>query len=156
MTNVHAAFTVQNWGERYHLIDWTVMLHLDQGLELLNNTTLWSENVVLHVSLGEEISLFFQMIDDSEFGATSITVLNSIVQDWSIEPGAIIKNKFLIFVLIFDLIAQKVRLIESTIVDYDILREVRNHKFRSSQVMVFQLWVISISDIKLKIWEWIF
>ncbi len=50
--DVSAVLAVEDWWERDDLVDGAVVFHLDQGLELLDDTTISSEHVVLHVGFG--------------------------------------------------------------------------------------------------------
>ena len=78
------------------------MLHLDDGLELLDDSSVQSENVVFHVSFGEEVSLGLEMVDDSDFISALFAASDAVVEDGAIEPIRVIEDDFLVLFFVVD------------------------------------------------------
>lgn len=62
MLDMCAMLTVKDGGEGDDLGDGTVVLHCEDGLELLYEAALWGIDIVLHISLCIEVTLILQMI----------------------------------------------------------------------------------------------
>lgn len=102
MLDVSAVLTIEDWGEGDDLVDGAVVFHLDQGLELLDNTTISGENVVLHVGFTQKVTLVFQMADDFDLVAAFRATFDCVVEDWAVEPCAVVKDNFSALLLVID------------------------------------------------------
>lgn len=81
-------------------------------VELLHNTPIMSEHIIIHIHGGKHIPLLIHMVDNLEFLATLITAFKSIVDNITLEPVRIIKNNFLFAVIVVDLIVEEISLIQ--------------------------------------------
>lgn len=133
------------------LINRTVMSHLDDGLELLDNTSLWSVDVSFHVSFREEISFVFYVIDNSDLFTALLAVVNSVVKYWSIEPSSIVNNNFLVLLFIIDFVGKIIGLVQFCLIDDNFFWVIGNFYTWFWKVVIWTLCVISVSDVEFKV-----
>ena len=133
------------------LINRTVMSHLDDGLELLDNTSLWSVDVSFHVSFREEISFVFYVINNSDLFTALLTVVNSVVKYWSIKPSSIVNNNFLVLLFIIDFVGKIIGLVQFCLIDDNFFWVVGNFYAWFWKVVIWTLCVISVSDVEFKV-----
>ena len=78
------------------------MLHLDEGLELLDNAAFRCENVVLHVDFAQEVSFVFQVADDLDLVSAFSAAFDSVIKNASVEPCSVVENDFCVLLLVVD------------------------------------------------------
>lgn len=127
------------------------MSHLDDGLELLDNTSLWSVDVSFHVSFREEISFVFYVIDNSDLFTALLAVVNSVVKYWSIEPSSIVNNNFLVLLFIIDFVGKIIGLVQFCLIDDNFFWVIGNFYTWFWKVVIWTLCVISVSDVEFKV-----
>lgn len=151
MSDISTFLSIQNRGELNDLIDWTVMSHFNDGLELLDNTSLWSEDIIFHVCLWEEISFVIQMVDDSDFLTTFCTVFNGVIKDCSIEPSWVIDINFLVFLLIIDFFGKEIGLVQFWLIDDNFFWIVSDLDTWLWKVVISSFRIIRVSNIEIKV-----
>lgn len=151
-----AVLSVQNWRELGDLVNRTVMFHLDNGLELLDYTSWRCENVLFHVGFWVKVSLVLQMVDNSNLVSTFVAVFNCVVQNTSVEPCAVIKDYFFVFLFIVDLFCQEIGFIKLWFVNHNFFWVVGNFNAGFWQVMMLILGIVSVSNVKVKIGPTVF
>lgn len=104
MCNILTVLAVENRWEGCNLVDGTIVSHFEDGLELLDNTTLRCVNIILHIGLSEKISFVLKMIENSKLVLTLIAIINCIIKYTTVKPVTIVKENFLILVFIIKLV----------------------------------------------------
>jgi hypothetical protein len=99
MLYCQAVFSIEDGGEGYKLINRSVVFHLDDRLELLNESSVKGEGIVSHIVESKQYTFFIDVIDDLNLIVTLATINESIVDDGSVEPSGVIKDIFLLEVV---------------------------------------------------------
>ena len=133
MSNMHTIFAIEDRRERDILINRAVMKHFNLGLELLNNTSIRSENIIIHVHRSMEITLMFDMINYIQFLAALWTSSKLIVEYAPIKPMRIIEYITLCVIFILDLFWEKFLIFYFFVNWNDILGEVCYLHWRARQ-----------------------
>jgi len=102
MLDDNAAFSIQDWWEGNELIYWSIVPHLYNALKLLDESSISSKGIVLHIKSAQYYSFFLHMINNFDFIVALGTISESIVNDTAIKPSLIVENVPLGIIIIFD------------------------------------------------------
>jgi hypothetical protein len=113
-----------------NLVDRAIVPHFNQRCEILDIASIRGEGIVIHADSRLEISGVLQMVFNSDFIPTGITILNGVVDNRTVEPVMIPEFELLMLVLVLNLISQEVFIIQLFIMDLDNFRSVRDQYLR--------------------------
>ena len=119
-SEVAAVLSISGCEESDSLGDGAVVVHGEEGLELLDDASMGSEHIVLHVSLGHDELLLLDMVDNFELVAALIAALESVVEDVALEPVGVVEHVLLVVVGVLELGSEEVGLVELGVVDDDV------------------------------------
>ena len=92
VSDMFAILPIKNSRHAYKLVNGPIMSHFDLRLELLNNTSINCENIVVHIHSGMEVSFLLNVINNFNFFTTLIAVSQSIIDNASVKPIGVIYN----------------------------------------------------------------
>ena len=92
VSDMFAILPIKNSRHAYKLVNGPIMSHFDLRLELLNNTSINCENIVVHIHSGMEVPFLLDVINNFNFFTTLIAVSQSIIDNTSVKPIGVIYN----------------------------------------------------------------
>jgi len=126
---MRASLSIKNRRDLNNLINRSVMLHFNESLKLLNDTSFCGESVVLHVSLRVKVSFLLQVIYNFYFFPALFASFDGIISYRPVEPICIVQDNFFVLLLIIYSISQEISLIQFCFVNNDSLRIICDNNF---------------------------